>query len=255
MGDMSPFVLPLVTGLLGLIVGSFIAAVTVRLPRDEEIVVTPSHCMSCGATLRPWQLIPVLSWLAQRGRCAACGAAVSPRYILIECGAAAIGVWAALWGQDGGWPLVAATAALGWQLLLIALIDAENFWLPDPLTLPLIATGLLAAALLAGGWPIPQLVGAVAGFGLLWGLAELYRRVRGREGLGGGDPILFAGAGAWVGWTGLPTVLLWACAAGFSVVLTLLITRRKVEMTQKLPFGTFLAMGIWLTWLYGPLAT
>ncbi|OYX56653.1 MAG: prepilin peptidase [Brevundimonas subvibrioides] len=245
----------IVMGLLGLIFGSFIAAVTVRLPRDEEIVVTPSHCMSCGETLKAWQLVPAISWLVQRGKCAMCGAAVSPRYILIECGAAAIGVWAALWGYDSGWLLVGATAALGWQLLLIALIDAENFWLPDELTLPLIATGLIAGALLAQGWPIPQLVGAVAGFGILWGLAEIYRRVRGREGLGGGDPILFAGAGAWVGWTGLPTVLLWACAAGFSIVLTLLMTRRKVEMTQKLPFGTFLAIGIWLTWLYGPLGT
>ena len=249
---MSPTVLAIVTGLLGLIFGSFIAAVTVRMPRDEDIVVARSRCMSCGEPLKPWQLVPVLSWLAQRGRCALCGAAVSPRYILIECGAAAIGVWAALWGHDGGWIMVAVTAALGWQLLLIALIDAENFWLPDELTLPLIATGLIAGAVLVKGWPIPQLIGAVAGFGILWLLAEAYRRVRGREGLGGGDPILFAGAGAWVGWAGLPTVLLWACAAGFSIVLTLLITRRTVEMTQKLPFGTFLAIGIWLTWLYGP---
>lgn len=249
---MSPAVLATVMGLLGLIFGSFIAAVTVRLPRDEDIVVSRSRCMSCGETLKPWHLVPAFSWLIQRGRCAMCGAAVSPRYILIECGAAAIGVWAALWGHDAGWITVAATAALGWQLLLIALIDAENFWLPDELTLPLIATGLIAGAVLVQGWPISQLAGAVVGFGILWLLAEIYRRVRGREGLGGGDPILFAGAGAWVGWPGLPTVLLWACAAGFSIVLTLLITRRKVEMTQKLPFGTFLAIGIWLTWLYGP---
>ena len=250
---MSPAVFAIVMGLLGLIFGSFIAAVTVRMPRDEDIVVARSRCMSCGEPLKPWQLVPVLSWLAQRGRCALCGAAVSPRYILIECGAAAIGVWAALWGHDVGWIMVAVTAALGWQLLLIALIDAENFWLPDELTLPLIATGLIAGAVIARGWPVSQIVGAVAGFSILWLLAEVYRRVRGREGLGGGDPILFAGAGAWVGWQGLPSVLLWACAAGFSIVLTLLITRRKVEMTQKLPFGTFLAIGIWLTWLYGPL--
>ena len=252
---MSPIVFATVMGLLGLIFGSFIAAVTVRMPRDEDIVLGRSRCMTCGETLKPWQLVPALSWLVQRGRCAMCGAAVSPRYILIECGAAAIGVWAALWGHDSGWLMVGATAALGWQLLLIGLIDAENFWLPDELTLPLIATGLIASALLAWGWPIPEIVGAVVGFGILWLLAEVYRRVRGREGLGGGDPILFAGAGAWVGWGGLPTVLLWACAAGFSIVLTLLLTRRKVAMTDRLPFGTFLAIGIWLTWLYGPLAT
>jgi len=248
---MSPVVFAIVMGLLGLIFGSFIAAVTVRMPRDEDIVFGRSHCMSCGQTLKPWQLVPVLSWLIQRGRCAMCGAPVSARYILIECAAAAIGVWAAMAGALAGWPTVAATAVLGWQLLLIALIDAENFWLPDELTLPLIASGLLATGLIAWGWPVPQLIGAAAGFGALWAIAWLYRRVRGREGLGGGDPILFAGAGAWVGWSGLPTVLLWACAAGFSIVLTLLITRGRVSATERLPFGTFLAIGIWLTWLYG----
>lgn len=251
---MSPIVvIAILTGLLGLILGSFIAAVTVRMPRDEDIVFGRSRCMSCGATLKPWQLVPLFSWVIQRGRCGMCGAAVSPRYLLIESAAAGIGVWAALAGEAGGWPMIVATAVLGWQLLLIAVIDAENFWLPDELTLPLIATGLIGAAVLVQGWPVPQLIGVVAGFGLLWALAALYRRVRGRDGLGAGDPILFAGAGAWVGWTGLPTVLLWACAAGFSLVLALRITRGPVAMTDRLPFGTFLALGLWLAWLYGPL--
>ena len=136
---------------------------------------------------------------------------------------------------------------------MIALIDAENFWLPDELTLPLIATGLIAAGVIAQAWPVASVIGAVFGFGVLWALAALYRLIRKRDGLGGGDPILFAGAGAWVGWMGLPSVLLWACAAGFSVVLTLLITRRNVSGADRLPFGTFLAIGVWLTWLYGPL--
>ncbi len=252
MGVPTPTVLALLFAVLGLIFGSFIAAVTVRMPREEDIVFGRSRCMSCGQALKAWHLVPVFSWLVQRGRCALCRAAVSPRYILIECAAAAIGVWAALSGAgDLTWTI--ATAALGWQLLLIALIDAENFWLPDELTLPLIATGLIASAVLATGWPVDQIIGAVAGFVSLWLLAEVYRRVRGRQGLGGGDPILFAGAGAWVGWQGLPSVLLWACAAGFSMVLTLLITRRRVSATDRLPFGTFLAIGVWLTWLYGPI--
>ncbi|MFN7281357.1 MAG: prepilin peptidase, partial [Brevundimonas sp.] len=165
---------------------------------------------------------------------------------------AAVGIWAALAGSgDLIWTI--ATAALGWQLLLIALIDAENFWLPDELTLPLIATGLIASAVLASGWPIPQIIGAIAGFAGLWLIALAYQRLRDRQGMGSGDPILFAGVGAWVGWQGLPTALLWACAAGFSIVLTLLITRRGVSATDRLPFGTFLAIGLWLTWLYGPL--
>jgi len=249
----APAVIAILMGLLGLVVGSFIAAVTVRMPRDEDVVFGRSRCMTCGEPLKVWQLVPVVSWLAQRGRCALCAAPVSPRYLLIECAAAGVGVWATLAGWDGGWPMIGATALLGWQLLLIAIIDAENLWLPDELTAPLIVTGLISAAVLVQAWPFPQMIGAVTGFVLLWALAVLYRQVRGRDGLGGGDPILFAAAGAWVGWTGLPTVLLWACAAGFSVVLALLITRRKVEATDRLPFGTFLAIGIWLTWLYGPL--
>jgi len=248
-----PAVIAILLGLIGLIVGSFIAAVTVRMPRDEDIVFGRSRCMSCEAPLKAWHLVPVVSWLVQRGRCAMCGVAVSPRYLLIECGAAAIGVWAALMQAEAGWVMVGASAVLGWQLLLIALIDAENFWLPDELTLPLIGTGLFASALIAQGWPMDQIIGALAGFAVLSALAALYRLVRKREGLGGGDPILFAGAGAWVGWLGLPSVLLWACAAGFSVVLTLLITRRSVSGGDRLPFGTFLAIGIWLTWSYGPL--
>jgi leader peptidase (prepilin peptidase)/N-methyltransferase len=244
-------VIAVLMGLLGLIIGSFVAAVTVRLPRDEDIVMGRSRCMSCERPLAVWQLVPVFSWLFQRGRCGWCGATVSPRYFLIELAAGGIGLWAALAGSDA--VMIGATALLGWQLLLIAIIDAENFWLPDILTWPLMATGLGAAALISGGWPIESLIGLVAGFALLWGMAWLYKRVRGRDGLGGGDPFLFAGAGAWAGWMGLPSVLLWACAVGFSLVLTFVITRGKVSGTDRLPFGTFLCVGIWLTWLYGPL--
>ena len=243
-------ILPAVMGLLGAIVGSFLALVTVRLPLDEDVVVTPSHCRSCKHRLAPWHMIPILSWLL-RGRCAQCRAPISPRYLLIELAAVAIGVWAVFQGPD--LLLIAVTAVLGWQLLLIALIDAEHFWLPDILTWPLAGTGLAAAAILSRALPWPQVIGAVAGFVLLWGLAWIYKRVRHREGLGGGDPFLFAGAGAWVGVMGLPSVLLYGCVVGFAVVAAKLILRRAVAGTDRLPFGTFLAIGIWLTWLYGPL--
>lgn len=207
--------------------------------------------MSCEKTLAPWQLVPVLSWMVQGGRCGWCGTRISLRYVMIELAAGGIGVWAAFSGSE--WTVIGASAVLGWQLLLIAIVDAENFWLPDLLTWPLMATGLGAAVLIDGSWPVDQVIGLIIGFSLLWGMAWLYKRVRGRDGLGGGDPFLFAGAGAWVGWTGLPSVLLWACAVGFSLVLTFLITRGRVSGTDRLPFGTFLCVGIWLTWLYGPL--
>ncbi|MBB5745645.1 prepilin peptidase [Brevundimonas variabilis] len=246
-----PVVIAVLMGLLGLIIGSFVAAVTVRLPRDEDIMMGRSRCMSCERPLAPWHLVPVFSWLVQRGRCGWCRSPVSPRYILIELAAGGIGVWAALSGADG--VMIGASAVLGWQLLLIAIVDAENFWLPDILTWPLMATGLGAAALISREWPLDSLTGLLVGFTLLWGMAWLYKRVRKRDGLGGGDPFLFAGAGAWVGWMGLPSVLLWACAVGFSLVLTFLITRGRVSGTDRLPFGSFLCVGIWLTWLYGPL--
>lgn len=246
-------------GGVGLIVGSFLGLVSLRLPRGEDVVFGRSRCGGCGRTLKPWRMIPVLSWALSRGRCSDCGATIPVRYPLIELGSGLIGVWAGLHSADFTTALMAGV--LGWNLLIIALVDAEHFWLPDQLTLPLFVSGLLAAVLLYPGglgaaFPsalITPMVGALAGFGGLWLLAFLYRRVRGREGLGGGDPFLLGAGGAWVGWMGLPSVLLWASATGLSIVLAMLIVRRRVSATDRLPFGVFLAVGIWLTWLYGPL--
>ena len=246
-------------GGVGLIVGSFLGLVSLRLPRGEDVVFGRSRCGGCGRTLKPWRMIPVISWALSRGRCSDCGATIPVRYPLIELGSGLIGVWAGLHSAD--FTMALMTGVLGWNLLIIALVDAEHFWLPDQLTLPLFVSGLLAAALLYPGglsaaFPsalTTPLIGAAAGFGGLWLLAFLYRRVRGREGLGGGDPFLLGAGGAWVGWIGLPSVLLWASVAGLSVVLAMLIVRRQVSATDRLPFGVFLSIGIWLTWLYGPL--
>lgn len=236
---------------VGLLVGSFLGLVSLRLPAGQGFVGGRSRCGDCGRPLAPWRLIPLVSYLVSRGRCTACGAGIPVRYPLIETASAAIGLWAAL-----SQPSAAAaglTALLGWQLLLIAVVDAEHFWLPDRLTVPLIGTGLSAAALLDRLMLVEAGVGAAAGFAGLWLLARAYRRVRGREGLGGGDPFLLAGGGAWVGWTGLPSVLLWAALAGLSVVAARAVTGRKVSGADRLPFGVFLAIGVWLTWLWGPL--
>jgi leader peptidase (prepilin peptidase)/N-methyltransferase len=180
------------------------------------------------------------------------GASPGPRrYALMALAAAAIGVWAALARAA---PLDAVlTALLGWQLLLIAVIDGEHFRLPDRLTLPLLATGGLAALLLDQTAPLDALVGAAAGFAGLWLLALAYRGLRGRDGLGDGDPILLAAGGAWVGWIGLPSVLLWASAAGLSLVAARLVVGKRVSATDRMPFGPCLAAGIWLTWMLGPL--
>lgn len=161
-----------------------------------------------------------------------------------------LGVWS---GLAVGWPLAVIGAPLAVALLLIAVIDAEHFWLPNILTLPLGAAGLAASAFIGPGSFVDHLIGAVLGFAVLAGLAALYKRLRGRDGLGGGDARLLAAIGAWVGWAGLPSVVVWASLAGLSWVLARIVTRRAPSLDTALPYGTYLAIGAWLTWLYGPL--
>lgn len=173
------------------------------------------------------------------------------RLSLLAAGGAILGLWSTL-GQTS----VAAailTALFAWQLLLIAVVDAEHFWLPDRLTFPLAATGLIAAAALDERRLADSIIGAAVGFAALWLLARAYRRLRGREGLGGGDPFLFGAIGAWVGWAGLPSALLWAGLAGLSVVAGRAAAGRPLSGADRLPFGVFLAIGGWLTWMLGPL--
>lgn len=235
---------------LGLAVGSFLGLVSLRWPADQPIVAGRSRCAACERSLAVWDLVPVLSYAALGGRCRTCRSPIPIRYPLLELACAGIGLWAAM--HHAG-PLAMVTAVFGWALLLIALIDAEHYWLPDILTLPLLAAGLLAAVFLAPDRLGDRVLGAVAGFAFLWALAWAYRRLRHREGLGGGDPRLFAALGAWVGWNGLPSVLLWGCLAGLSLVAAKLVLRRSVRATDRLPFGVLLAIGGWLTWLYGSL--
>lgn len=249
--DIPPALLAAALTGLGLIAGSFLGLVSLRFPAGEPLVMGRSRCGGCGAPLAPWRLIPLLSYALSRGRCADCGARIPIRYPLIEAGCAAIGLWAAL--SQPTLAAAALTALLGWQLLLIAVVDAEHFWLPDRLTLPLLAGGLAAAAVLDRPLLADAVIGAAAGFAGLWLLAVAYRRLRGREGLGGGDPFLLAAGGAWVGWQGLPSVLLWAAASGLSLVAARALTGRAVSGADRIPFGVFLAAGVWLTWLYGPL--
>ncbi len=249
--DAGPALLAMVLAGGGLLAGSFLGLVSLRLPRGEGIVAGRSRCAGCGRPLTPRRLVPVLSYAMSKGRCVACGAVIPIRYPAMELAGAAIGLCAAL-TQPSLIPAL-LTALLGWQLLLIAVVDGEHFWLPDPLTLPLLGTGLLAAAALDRLSVVDSVTGAAVGFGGLWLLARVYRQVRGREGLGGGDPFLLAAGGAWTGWIGLPGILLWAAAAGLSVVAARLLTGRRVSGADRLPFGVYLALGVWLTWLLGPL--
>lgn len=249
--DMGPVILAAGLGCAGLLAGSFLGLVSLRLPRGEGFVAGRSRCRGCDRPLGPLRLIPLLSYALSRGRCAACGVAIPIRYPAMEFACAAIGLLAALIQ-----PSIAAallTALLGWQLLLIATVDGEHFWLPDHLTFPLLGTGLFAAVALDRLTLVESMTGAAVGFGGLWLVGRAYRRIRGRDGLGGGDPFLLAAGGAWTGWIGLPSILIWAALGGLSVVAAGLVTGRRISGSDRLPFGVFMALGVWLTWLLGPL--
>jgi leader peptidase (prepilin peptidase)/N-methyltransferase len=236
-------------------VGSFVATLVWRLPRGKPVLWARSACPRCGTTLGPVDLIPVFGWLLRRGHCRACAAPIAPTYPLTELAALAVAVWAA-WAIAPGWPLW-VVCGLGWALLALGLIDARHFLLPDALTLPLLGAGGVLA--LAGGraWPIAPVDAALgAGFGYLALMAVgfLYRRLRGREGLGQGDAKLLAAAGAWTGWIGLPSVVLLAAVAALAwAAAEALVRRRRIEPGQRVAFGVFLALGTWLVVLYGPL--
>ncbi len=229
-------------------IGSFLATAALRLPAAQPIVRARSACPQCGTQLGPRDLVPLLSWVALRGRCRHCSGAIPSYYPGVELAALAIAVWAATVFSGG--PLLVA-AGLGWGLLLLSLIDRHSFWLPDLFTMPLAAAGLICAALQGGDTLIASALGAALGYAMLAGVAWFYRRVRGREGLGLGDAKLMAVAGAWVGWQGLPMVLLAGSVAALAVVAVMALRRGRLDWQAPLPFGPFLAVGLWLVFLYG----
>lgn len=241
-----PWVWPVALGVLGAIVGSFIAALVIRWPQGRSVLAGRSACDACGRTLAPVDLVPLASALWLRGRCRSCQASIDPRHWQIELCAAAIGVIAGL-AVSG--PVAAAGALFGWLLLALAALDVAEYWLPDRLTLALALTGIGVG--LAGAPPIlsDRLIGGVAGFGSLWLIAVSYRLVRHREGLGGGDPKLFGAIGLWLGWRVLPIVLVLACLAGFALLLGRLLAGQSAARDDRLPFGALLAIAAYPAWL------
>jgi leader peptidase (prepilin peptidase)/N-methyltransferase len=234
---------------LALCVGSFIAVVVIRMPEGRSPLRGRSRCDHCGSTLTVADLVPLLSWLLLRGRCRQCGSRVSTLYPATEALAAIIALWG-LWICEG-WAVPAAML-LGWQLLALALIDARTMLLPRTLTLGLMISGLTVSAATSAGWPLDQIAGAALGFFSFRIIALVYRRLRGREGMGMGDAKLLAGLGAWVGWEGLPTVTIYATLAALLYLAGRNVCGERIHAATALPFGPFLALGGWLVWLYGP---
>lgn len=230
-------------------VGSFAALVADRMPRGETVVFGRSRCDSCRRVLAPFDLLPLLSYAVLRGRARCCGAPLDLRLPVMELLALSVPV-AALAARTEGVMLV-ASSMLGWTLLVLAAIDRDTLTLPDALTLPLAAVGLaLSASGLTG--PLPDhLTGALLGYGAIAGIGWFYRRIRGIDGIGMGDAKLLAAAGAWVGATGLPSVLMIACGIGLASAI-LARPRMRIASKAAIPFGPPLAIGFWMTWLAGP---
>ncbi|HEX8445215.1 MAG TPA: A24 family peptidase [Sphingomonas sp.] len=237
---------PLFAGLVGLVIGSFLATVALRWPAGRSVATGRSACDQCGRTLRWWELLPLLSWLALGGRCGRCGGAIDVRHPAVE---AAAGLLALLLSVLLPPPAALAGMGLGWTLLLLTLLDLDHYWLPDRLTVPLLAAGLAVGAIGIGpAWP-DRAIGAAAGWGTLALVAWGYRRWRGRTGLGGGDPKLFGAIGAWVGWAMLPMVLLIASLCGIALVLGAATLGRRMTATTRIPFGPMLALAGLVGWI------
>jgi leader peptidase (prepilin peptidase)/N-methyltransferase len=232
------------------VIGSFLAVVALRWGSGRTVVFGRSACDACGHALGPLELVPLVSYAAQRGRCRHCGAAIDPLHAVMEAGALMLAVWAAF--VTSGWVLL-ASAALGWTLLTLSAIDWRTGLLPDILTLPLIAAGLGVAWLVDPKSLLDHVIGAVVGFVVFAALSEIYLRLRGRDGLGLGDAKLLAASGAWLGWQALPSVILFAALLGLAAVLVLRVAGKHLDATSRIAFGPALAAATWAVWLYGPL--
>ncbi len=230
-------------------IGSFLGVLAVRLPRGESFALSRSACRQCGHALSFRDLIPLLSWAVQKGRCRHCGARLGLLYPGIELLAVIAVIWAAVSLPPG---LVWAGAVLGWWLIVLAVSDARDLILPDVLTLPLLVAGLATTYFIAPTALGHHAAGAVAGFAVIALVGYAYRRIRGRDGIGLGDAKLMAAAGAWVSWTGLPGVILIAALSGIAVGLLGAVAGRR-DLAARLPFGPHIAFGTWIIWLYGPL--
>ena len=262
----------LAAGFFGLLIGSFLNVVIYRLPKMLErewaagcaelsgqplpeqepfnLLVPRSRCQACGHQIRWYENIPVLSYLALRGKCSACGTAISIRYPMVELVTGLLFAWCVWrWGPNlsgGMWCLFAA------MLVAMTLIDWDTTLLPDVLTLPLLWAGLIAADLRWIPVPLSDAVwGAVAGYMSLWLVYWAFKLATGKEGMCFGDFKLFAALGAWFGWQALVPIILMASVIG-AVVGIVMKLRSSLRDGGQIPFGPFLAMAGITAMVFGP---
>lgn len=227
--------------LLGSCVGSFCNVLIYRIPKGEEFVRTSSHCMTCGHVLRWYELIPLVSWLAQRGRCRACGTKLSVQYPVVEVLNGLMWLLTG-WLFWGDWLTVGLYCALYSLLMVLSVIDWRTFTIPNGLNLAIFLLGLVRVATDPSNWST-YLIGMLS-VSLVFLLLHI---LTGGGGLGMGDVKLVAGAGLLLGW---PKMLL-AVLAGSLSGAVIHSVRMKHGADHKLAFGPYLAAGIWLSALAG----
>ncbi len=268
--------------LLGLLVGSFLNVVIYRLPvmlerewrqqcrqllspdgqaaSDDEsqevfnLARPRSRCPHCGALVRAWQNLPVLSWLMLGGKCANCKASISPRYPLIEL---STGILSGLLIWHFGATLAGAAALLLlWSLIVLTVIDIDHQLLPDCITLPLLWLGIVVSLLQSMAPELPfadlrsSVIGAIVGYTSLWSLYWGFRLLTGKEGMGYGDFKLLAALGAWLGWQMLPTIILLAAVTGAITGVAMIILLGR-DRQLPIPFGPYLAVAGLIALLWG----
>jgi leader peptidase (prepilin peptidase)/N-methyltransferase len=234
--------------LAGLVVGSFLNVVAHRLPRGESLAFPGSRCPSCGAPIAAYDNVPVLSWIVLRGRCRSCGAKIALRYPALELSNAIL--WAAVFRLAPTWWDFATGIFLCSAGLALLAIDAEFQILPDLITLPGIAVGLVLAIGSVRRTPLTALIGAALGAGGLFLLAFLYEKIAGQEGMGLGDVKMLGMIGALLGPAGVLVTVLAASLSGSVVGIALMIAR-GADGKMRLPFGVFLAIGAIGAWFFG----
>jgi leader peptidase (prepilin peptidase) / N-methyltransferase len=243
------FLVFLYVAVVGLMVGSYLNVVIHRLPRGKSTVLPRSRCPHCNGVIAALDNLPVVSFLLLRGRCRSCRGPIPWRYPIVEA-ATALLFLAALhrFGLTGR-----AVAVVGFGCILIALagIDFEHYILPDVLTLPTLAAGILISFWADWISPLEAALGALIGGGVLWLVAKAWWLLRGEEGLGLGDVKMLAMAGAFLGWQGVAVTLFLGSLAG-SVVGVALIARGRMGLKGKLPFGVYLSAGAMVALFFGP---
>lgn len=237
--------------LFGLFMGSFLNVCIYRMPRGQSVVFPSSRCPACGMPIRPWDNIPVLSFLLLRGKCRRCGARISPRYPLVEGTTAAL--FLLVYYRFGwGWHLPVLLAFVS-AMVVVTFIDLDFQIIPDRITLGLLPLWLLAGSLVLPdpfmreadlGWKV-ALIGAASGFGLFYLIAVLSR-----GGMGGGDIKLMAGVGSVLGWKGVLMTTLVGSVSGALAGIALMALKGKGRKA-KIPFGPFLALGAVMSLLIG----